>query len=242
MLVRDLRQHPPPQRQLHSAPLYRVAPSIPFSREAVCAALAGGADAAPSVPLHREPQPYVHAPPPAAHFGLYSTGGGAQQRQPLLLDVAADPSTPQAAAKAARIDVFRALDFDCRTGTRAAGCMLVVMFLLFVGCMCALLVVIVVRVDGILDTVDVRPLTAQMHGAVATAWNASANMHTFSYELRQTLAEMRTPLMHSVNATGEMVDNVKHFAQHPALSFSVQPGALLGGGGGGGGGGAVGVG
>ena len=231
MLVRDLRQPPSSQRQPHSAPLYRVAPSIPFSREAVCAALAGGTDAVPSVPLYRDPQPYVHAPPPAAHFGPYSTGGGAQQRQPLLLEVAADAWTPQAAAKPKRIDVFRTLDFDCRTGTRAAGCMLIVMFLLFVGCMCALLVVIVVRVDGILDTVDVRPLTAQMHGAVATAWNASANMHTFSYELRQTLAEMRTPLMHSVNATGEMVDNVKHFAQHPALSFSVQPGALLGGGG-----------
>ena len=241
MLVREPRQPPPSQRQLHYAPLYRVAPSIPFSREAVCAALAGGADAVPSVPLYREPQPYVHAPPPAAHFGLYSTGG-AQQRQPLLLDVAADPPAPQAAMKTRRIDVFRALDFNCRTGTRAAGCMLVVMFLLFVGCMCALLVVIVVRVDGILDTVDVRPLTAQMHGAVATAWNASSNMHIFSAELRETLAEMRAPLMESINSTGQMVANVKHFAQHPAISFSVQPGALLGAAGGTAGGGAAGVG
>lgn len=227
----------------HEPPLYRCAPSIPFSREAVCAALAGAPVQAPPPPLYRSPappqafQPYAYQPQqqqPRHLLHHHHAATDAADTQPLLLQLDHGDAVPapvqSGASRRGRIDVLKLLEFDCRTGTRAAGCMLLLMFVIFVCGICALLVVVVVRVDGILDTMDVRPLTAQMHGAVATAWNASTNMHVFSAELRETLAEMRVPLMESINSTEQMVANVRHFAQHPAISFSVQPGALLGGG------------
>ena len=230
---RRLQQQQQQQQQRRQL-VYPTAPHIPFSHHAVAAALTGSPTDAQSPVAWLRP-----APPPPAHPNnireLYADTGAnthGDERGLLLPGRAGTERATFAQRMRKRVDVFSFLDFDCRTGTRAAGCVLLLMFLVFVGCICALLVVVVVRVDTILDTVDVRPLTLQMHGAVATAWNASVNMHTFTHELRDTLAEMRAPLLHSVNTTDEMVDSIKSFAKRPALSFSVQPGALLGGGGG----------
>ena len=88
---------------------------------------------------------------------------------------------------------------------------------------CALIVVVIVRVDGVLHTLDMEPLRLKMHSTMDVAHNASHNFHVLSDELRTTLHEMQPGLEGAVNVTYEMVANVRSFAHHPAMTFTAAP-------------------
>lgn len=126
-------------------------------------------------------------------------------------------------SRAWRDDPLECLECNRRKGSRLAGCLVVLIFLAFVALMCALIVVVIVRVDGVLHTLDMQPLRLKMHATMDVAHNASHNFHVLSDELRTTLHEMQPGLEGAVNSTYEMVTNVRSFAHHPAMTFTAAP-------------------
>lgn len=148
---------------------------------------------------------------------------GAPPEQAIPIDEREGLLSHPASTGAWRDDPLECLECNRRKGSRLAGCLVALMFLAFVALMCALIIVVTVRVDGVLHTLDMQPLQSKMHATMDVAHNASQNFHVLSKELRTTLHEMQPGLEGAVNTTYEMVANVKSFAHHPAMTFTAAP-------------------
>lgn len=117
-------------------------------------------------------------------------------------------------------DPCRCLDVDCHSGSRRVACVCVGMFSLFVAACSVLLIVVVVRVDDILEQIDTEPLTRHMHEVLDEAHEAATNSRGFGTDLRTTLAQVTPALLGAVNATTDMVKRMDDFSQHPAWTIS----------------------
>jgi len=203
---------------LQQQPLFHVAHAHPF---VPAHAPPGGARHAAQSPVR--PRPY-HLP--SGQTIYLSDGGsafGAPAEQAIRIEEREGLLTNSAVASAWRDDPLECLECNRRKGSRLAGCLVALMFLAFVALMCALIVVVIVRVDGVLHTLDMQPLQLKMHATMDVAHNASHNFHVLSDELRTTLHDMQPGLEGAVNTTYEMVANMKSFAHHPAMTFTAAP-------------------
>ena len=84
----------------------------------------------------------------------------------------------------------------------------------------ALMVVIIMRVDDILDQIDTAPITEHVHSVLNQAHEAAKTSSSFGSDLRTTLSQVTPALMGVVNATTGMVKRMDDFSHHPAWTIS----------------------
>lgn len=102
------------------------------------------------------------------------------------------------------------------------------MFVVFVTACCILLIVIIFRVDRVLESIDTEPITNHLHNVLDEAHSAATESRAFGTDLRTTLKTLTPSVIDTINSTHHMINDVKGFSHHPAFTISAALPALGG--------------
>jgi hypothetical protein len=96
-------------------------------------------------------------------------------------------------------------------------------FVIFVGIVIAMMGMLYVRVNHVLDRVDGEEVNAMVAHAVASAKNvedATINMARASGVAHALALQVQPSVAHALNSTNDMIDQARSFAVHPQWTIS----------------------
>lgn len=96
-------------------------------------------------------------------------------------------------------------------------------FVIFVGIVIAMMGMLYVRVNHVLDRVDGEDMDAMVAHAVASAKNvedATINMARASGVAHALALQVQPSVAHALNSTNDMIDQARSFAVHPQWTIS----------------------
>ena len=225
----------------------RIDRPIPFSNDAIQATLGSVSN---SHWLRRAAQASIPTPsaPIVREFRTTGTGSSAptspwgspsgvlgplrlafDHRSTPELQTLLGESNGQTTKSKPKSDPCACCELDCKTGGRGLVLVCWLIFAIFTVSATILMVVVILRVDDILERIDVAPITNHLHKVLNEAHEAASTSKMFGTDLRTTLSQVAPAIMGAVNATTGMVKRMDDFTQHPALTISAaMPGVNAG--------------
>ena len=107
-----------------------------------------------------------------------------------------------------------------RSGGRLAACAFIALFVLFVSACSVVLVQTVFKMESVLETIDVKPITKHIHAVLNEAHEAAQTHRAFGADLREALATAAPALLEAVNATKHAAGEADRLATHPTFTIS----------------------